>query len=82
MAMIFWITWMKSNFRSITYLTFVESEIGPIVNAHEFINYELEIDPDNPYIPIQEDILVVFNERDDAIDNERIKEVDNMQIGD
>ena len=36
----------------------------------------------NPYIPIEEEIISTLDERDNAPDNEPIEEVDNMQIGD
>ena len=52
------------------------------MNAHEFIDYELEFDLDNPCIPLEEEIIGVFDERDDAIDNEPLEEVDNVQIDD
>ena len=57
-------------------------EIGPNMNAHEFIDYELEFDLSNPYMPIEEKIIGMLDERDDAIDNEHVEEVDNVQIGD
>jgi hypothetical protein len=34
-----------------------ESESGHIVNAHKFINYELEFDLNNPYIPTEKEII-------------------------
>jgi hypothetical protein len=52
------------------------------MNAHEFINYELEFDPNNPYIPIKEEIIGMLDGRGDAVDNEPIEEVDNVQISD
>ena len=52
------------------------------MNAHEFINYELEFDLINPYIPIVEEIIGMLDERHDAFDNEPIEEVDNVQISD
>jgi hypothetical protein len=57
-------------------------EIAPTMNAHEFINEELEFDLNNPYIPIEEEIIHTLDKRDDAVDNEPIEEVDNVQIGD
>ena len=59
-----------------------KSEFGPTMNAHEFTSDELELDLNNPYIPIEEEIISMLNERDDAVDNEPIEGVDNVQIGD
>ena len=36
----------------------------------------------NPYIPTKEEIIGMLDERDNVTDNEAIKEVDNVQIGD
>ena len=47
-------------------LVVANSEIGPAMNAHEFINYELEFDINNPYIPIEEELIGMLDERDDA----------------
>lgn len=58
-------------------LVVVESETRPTVNAHKFIHYELKFDLNNHYTPIREKIVCMLNERDDAIYNERIEEVDN-----
>jgi hypothetical protein len=52
------------------------------MNPHELINYEPEFDLSNPYIVIEKEIIGMLNERDDAIDNEHVEEVVNMQIGD
>jgi hypothetical protein len=38
------------------YLNYVESEIGLSMNAHESINHEREFDPNNPYIPMLDEI--------------------------
>lgn len=65
------------------YLTFAKNELGPTLNAHEFIHYELEFNYLNtPYMLIEEEITNILNERDDAADNQPIEEADNMQIGD
>ena len=34
-----------------------ESESGPTMNAHELINYDLEFDLNNPYIPTKEEVI-------------------------
>ena len=52
------------------------------MNVHEFINYEVEFDLNNSYILIEEEIISMLDESDDAIDNEPIEEIDNVQIGD
>ena len=52
------------------------------MNAHEFINYALEFDLNNSYIPIEEEIIGMLDGKDDATDNEPIEEVDNVQVGD
>ena len=36
-------------------LVSAKSEVGPITNAHEFINIQLEFDLNNPYIPTKEE---------------------------
>ena len=38
-------------------LVYAMSEIGSIMNAHEFINFEMEFILNNLYIPIEEDII-------------------------
>ena len=63
-------------------LVSLESETRPTMNAHEFINYVLDFDLNNLYIPIEEEIISMLNERDNATNNEPIEEVDNVQIGD
>jgi hypothetical protein len=60
---------------------YAKSETRPIMIAHEFINYEMEIDLKNPYVPFEEGVIGMLDERDDATDNDPIEEVDNMQIG-
>ena len=62
-------------------LLFKDSESGHTMNAHEFINYELEFDINDPYIPTEEN-RGMLDEGDDATNNELIEEVDNMQISD
>ena len=57
-----------------------ESECGPTMNTHEFINYELEFDLNNSYIPTEEEIIGMLDEGGDAADNECMEEVDNVQI--
>ena len=52
------------------------------MNAHEFLNYELQFDLNNPCIPIEEEIIGMFDGGGDAPNNEPIEEVDNVQISD
>ena len=40
------------------------------MNAHDFIHYELEFDLKKSYIPIVKEVTCMFDERDDAVDNE------------
>ena len=55
-----------------------KGESGLIVNAYEFINYELEYDLN---IPPKEEIVGMLNGGGDVTNNEPIEEVDNVQIG-
>ena len=50
------------------YLTFAVSEIGPTVNAHEFINHDMEFSLSNLYIPIEEEIMCMLHEMGDGTD--------------
>ena len=43
-------------------LVSTKSEIGPIMNANEFIDYELEVDLNNPYVPMKADIKGMLDE--------------------
>ena len=63
-------------------MVFEDSEIGPIMNAHEFISYEVEFDINNPYVPVEEEIIGMLDERDDATNNIPLEEVVNVQIDD
>jgi hypothetical protein len=38
----------------------------------------MEFDPNNPYIPIEEEIIGMLDERNDVVDNESIEEFDNV----
>ena len=42
------------------------------MNAHKFINYDLDLDPNNPYIHAEDEIIGRLDERNDAVDNEII----------
>ena len=37
------------------------------MNAHEFINYELEFDLNNPYIPIKKEITCMLDGGGDVV---------------
>ena len=52
------------------------------MNANTFIKYELEFHLNDPYIPIEEEIIGLLDIIGDAIDNEPIEEANNVQIGD
>ena len=45
---------------------------------HEFLNHELELVLSNPYIPIDEEITCMVDERHDAADDEPIGEASNV----
>lgn len=62
-------------------LVFAKSEARSTMNAHEFINYEIEFYLHNLYIPMEEEIIGIFNGRNDAIENQFIKEAKIVQIG-
>jgi hypothetical protein len=51
------------------------------MNAHEFINYKLEFDLNNPYTTTEEEIIGMLDGGGDATDNEPI-EVEKAQIND
>lgn len=64
-------------------LVSTKCESRPTMNAHGFINYELEYDLNNSHILNEEEIIGILGEGDDASDNAKlIKEVDNVQIVD
>lgn len=63
-------------------LTLVFAKSEPTINAHEFINYELEFDLNKPYISTNEEIIDMFDERDDITNNKSIEKADNVQICD
>ena len=46
------------------------------------MNYELEIDLNTSYIPTKEEIIGMIDGGSDAVDNEPIEIVDNVQICD
>ena len=54
-------------------LVFTKSEIVPTMNAHEFTNYELEFNQNNPQIPTKEEKVGMLDERDDATNNELLQ---------
>lgn len=60
------------------YLIFVWSEIQSILNVHEFINYEVELYLNSPYIPIEEGIIGMLDEINNAVANEPSEEASNV----
>ena len=64
------------------YLTLAKHEIGPTLNAHEFIHCELEVEHLNtPYMNVEKEFMNMLDERIDATNNQPIEEADNVQIG-
>ena len=63
-------------------LVYVKSAIGPTMNTHEFITYELDFNLNNPYLPTKEEIIGMLDDKDNATNNEPIEEVDIVQIDD
>ena len=57
-------------------------ESGSTLNAHEFIDYELKFDLNNPQTPTNKEIISMLDGRGDALDNEPIEEVNNVQFSD
>jgi hypothetical protein len=60
-------------------LLFAGNKIKRTMDAHEFIDYELEFDLNNPYVHDEEEITSMLEGIDDPIDNEPIEKVDNVQ---
>ena len=58
-----------------------ESETGPTMNAHDFINYELKFYLNNPYTPTEEEIIGMLDEGGDAADNVQISDVIVDRVG-
>lgn len=50
------------------------------MNAHKFVNYELEYNLIIPYIHTEEEIIDMLDERDDVADNGLLEKVDNVQM--
>jgi len=59
-----------------------ESEFGSTIDAHKFVYYELEFDLNNPYIPTNEEIMDILDEKNNAIVNETIEKANNVKIND
>jgi len=60
---------------------FAKSETRPPTNAHGFINYDMEFDPNNPCIPIEEEIIGMLDEIDDGGDNVQMGDVVVDRVG-
>jgi hypothetical protein len=54
-------------------LLFAGNKIKRTMDAHEFIDYELEFDLNNPYILIEEEIIGMLDEGGDVVDKEPIE---------
>jgi hypothetical protein len=48
------------------------------MNAHEYINNELEFNLKHSYVFIEGEVIDTLDERNDAADNEPIKEINNV----
>ena len=62
-----------------------ESESVPIINAHEFINYELELDLNTMYTPTKEEIIGMLDGGGDEVMQliiNLLKNLANVQIND
>ena len=57
-------------------------KLDQLMNAYEFINHDWNLMQNNPYIPIEEEILGMHDGKDFAAYNEPIEENDNVQLGD
>ena len=57
-------------------------KLDQLMNAYEFINHDWNLMQNNPYIPIEEEILGMHDGKDSAAYNEPIEENDNVQLGD
>lgn len=53
-----------------------------MICVHEFINYEVEFDLNNPCIAIEKEFISMLDVRDDGFEHEPIEDDDNVQIGD
>ena len=58
------------------------SEVGDVMNAHEYLNYEMEFDLNNPYEPTFEEFLDVYSsEHQDINVNEVMVDVIEEVVG-
>lgn len=60
------------------YLIFVWSEIQSILNVHDFINFEVELYLNSPYILIEEGIIGMLDKINNAFANRPIEEASNV----
>ena len=60
----------------------LNNEIPPTMDVVEFINYELKFDLDNLHLPCNEEIVDMFQYRDDAVDVEVEEERESVLIDD
>ena len=45
------------------------------MNAHEFIDYGLQVEPNNPYIHFKDNITCMLDDINDVADNEPIEKL-------
>ena len=49
-----------------------DSEVGDVMNAHEYLNYEMEFDLNNPYEPTDEEFLDMYSSKHQEIDVDEV----------
>ena len=55
----------------LTLLSF-DNEVGDVMNAHEFLNYEMEFDLKNPYEPTNEEFWDKYSSKHQEIDVDEV----------
>jgi hypothetical protein len=46
--------------------------VGDVMNAHEYLNYEMEFDFNNPYEPTNEEFLDMYSSKHQEIDVDEV----------
>ena len=49
-----------------------DSEVGDVMNACEYLNYEVEFDLNNPYEPTDEEFLDMYSSKHQEIDVDEV----------
>ena len=62
----------------LTLLSF-DSEVGEVINVHEYLNYEMEFDLNNPYEPTDEEFLKMYSSKHQEIDVDEVM-VDVVEV--